>query len=86
MKIAIATDDGRTISPHFGQAKKFVVITIGDGLIIFRETLANHQDSKRDGLDSQHKLRDDTCGEGFGRQSVGHLENLQECFVSLVPK
>jgi hypothetical protein len=89
MKIAIATDDGRTISPHFGEAKKYIVITIEDGFIILWETLAkaNHQDSKRDGLDGQHRRRDDICGEGFGRQSVDNhkliFETINDCQVVL---
>jgi len=37
MKIAIATDDGRTVSTHFGRARSYAVLTVEDGAIVGRE-------------------------------------------------
>lgn len=37
IKIAAASDDGQTISPHFGRAAFYVVLTIEDDKIIGRE-------------------------------------------------
>ena len=37
MKVAVITDDGKTISRHFGRAPYYVVLTIEDGQIIHRE-------------------------------------------------
>ena len=37
MKIAIATDDGSTISAHFGRASHYLVVTIEQGKIVERE-------------------------------------------------
>lgn len=37
MKIAAITDDGRTISQHFGRARYYVVATVEDGQIVARE-------------------------------------------------
>jgi predicted Fe-Mo cluster-binding NifX family protein len=37
MKIAIATDDGKSISAHFGRASHYLVVTIEQGKIINRE-------------------------------------------------
>ena len=37
MKIAIATDDGQTISAHFGRARAYAVLTVRDGVVIERE-------------------------------------------------
>jgi predicted Fe-Mo cluster-binding NifX family protein len=37
MKIAVVTDDGVKISPHFGRAPYYVVITIEDGNVVARE-------------------------------------------------
>jgi len=37
MKIAIVTDDERTISQHFGRAPYYLVVTIEDGQIVKRE-------------------------------------------------
>jgi len=39
-KIAIATEDGVTVSAHFGRAPNFEVLTIEDGQIIARERRA----------------------------------------------
>ena len=37
MKIAVATDDGTTISQHFGRALSYTVITVEDGQIANKE-------------------------------------------------
>ena len=37
MKIALITDDGKTISQHFGRSNYYVVLTIEGGTIIGRE-------------------------------------------------
>ncbi|NJP05798.1 MAG: hypothetical protein HC837_09355 [Chloroflexaceae bacterium] len=37
MKIAAVTDNGTTISSHFGRAKQFVIITVEDGQIVNQE-------------------------------------------------
>jgi predicted Fe-Mo cluster-binding NifX family protein len=37
IKIAAVSDDGQTISQHFGRAEFYVVLTIEDGKIIARE-------------------------------------------------
>jgi predicted Fe-Mo cluster-binding NifX family protein len=38
MKIALITDDGKTISQHFGRAAYYLVVTIDEGKVIDRET------------------------------------------------
>lgn len=37
MKIAFVTDDGKTISQHFGRAAYYLVVTIEDGKVVHRE-------------------------------------------------
>ncbi|MDI9547016.1 MAG: NifB/NifX family molybdenum-iron cluster-binding protein [Chloroflexota bacterium] len=37
MKIAAVTDDGKTISAHFGRARAYVVVTVEDGKATERE-------------------------------------------------
>lgn len=37
MKIACITDDGRTISAHFGRAPHYAVLTVEEGRVIARE-------------------------------------------------
>ena len=38
MKIAVVTDDEKTISAHFGRAQYYVVLTVKDGKVIEQET------------------------------------------------
>ena len=38
MKIAAISDDGTTISQHFGRAQLYVVVTVEDGKIVSKET------------------------------------------------
>lgn len=40
MKIAAITEDGTTISQHFGRAPLYLVLTVEDGKILGRETRA----------------------------------------------
>jgi len=37
MKIAVISDDGKTISRHFGRAPYYLVLTVEDGKIVARE-------------------------------------------------
>ena len=37
IKVAFVTDDGNTISAHFGRARFYEVVTIEDGKVTFRE-------------------------------------------------
>ena len=38
MKIAVITDDGKTISQHFGRAPIYVVVRVEEGKVVSRET------------------------------------------------
>jgi predicted Fe-Mo cluster-binding NifX family protein len=55
VKIAIVTDDGRSVSPHFGRAGSYLVFTVADGAVVAREMrpkAAPHRDGERfDGSD-----------------------------------
>jgi predicted Fe-Mo cluster-binding NifX family protein len=37
MRIALATEDGTTISAHFGRAPKYLVVTVRQGQVVGRE-------------------------------------------------
>jgi len=72
MKIAVITDDERTISQHFGRAPYFVVVTVEDGKIVGRE--------RRDKLGHAHLANEPHSEElgqphGFGPQA--HNRHLQ---------
>ncbi len=51
MKIAAVTDDGLTISAHFGRAIKYAVITVEDGRVTAEELRdkVGHRDFQGDG-------------------------------------
>jgi len=82
MKIAVITEDGTTISQHFGRAPLYVVVTVEDGKIVSKETrnktghhtfAAHHPDS----------TPDEKHGYGAGSQ-VRHAsmaETISDCQV-----
>jgi predicted Fe-Mo cluster-binding NifX family protein len=68
MRIAAVTDDGVTISPHFGRARYFEVLTIENGAISKRERRekAGHETFEKS---EQHHHRH---GEGSEQDQEGH--------------
>ena len=65
MKIAAVTNNGKTISTHFGQASHYVVVTVEDGKVTAREMREKmgHQDFIREG---------ESEGEGGHGHGRGH--------------
>jgi predicted Fe-Mo cluster-binding NifX family protein len=76
MKIAAITEDGSTISQHFGRAPLYVVVTVEDGKIVSKETLnkaghhtfAAHHDAplapgERHGYDAGSQMRHASMAE-----------------------
>lgn len=59
MRVAVITDDGQTISQHFGRAPYYLVATVEEGKITQREM--------RDKLGHQH-----FAAEGHGHEEEGH--------------
>lgn len=81
MKIAAVTDDGVTISQHFGRATKYVVVTIESGSEVNRELRdkLGHQDLQKEGQKGQHHEHDER-GRGFGHHSA---EKHQRMFATI---
>jgi predicted Fe-Mo cluster-binding NifX family protein len=68
MKIAAVTDDGQTISAHFGRAYYYLVITVEDGQATgreMREKAGHHQFHQEHDHDHSHR-HEDARGHGFG--------------------
>ena len=63
MKIAAVSEDGVTISQHFGRAPFYVVVTVEDGKIVARE--------KRDKMGHNH-FSGETHEESHGEDPRGH--------------
>jgi predicted Fe-Mo cluster-binding NifX family protein len=64
MKIAAVSDDGTTISQHFGRAPFYVVVTIDDGKIVTRE--------KRDKMGHAQFANEPHAHETHGADARGH--------------
>ncbi len=84
MKIAIVSDDGQTISKHFGRAENYVVVSLEEEHIVERKSLP------KQGLchsSHRHEGRQGTRGRGFGRRAEhSHdlmFENIRDCDVVL---
>jgi predicted Fe-Mo cluster-binding NifX family protein len=65
MKIAAITDDGKTISQHFGRAPQYLVVTVEDGKISARELRDKLSHAQLKGEDhDQHE--EDGAPHGLG--------------------
>ncbi|MCU0486504.1 MAG: NifB/NifX family molybdenum-iron cluster-binding protein [Anaerolineales bacterium] len=73
MKIAAITDDGVTISQHFGRAAYYLVTTIEDGQMVDREL--------REKLGHAHFINqphpEEQPGQPHGMDTVSHNKHLQ---------
>jgi len=65
MKIAIVTDDERTISRHFGRAEKYIIFSVEQGRLTGSEVLAKPSHC----VSGQGKHQHGENGKGFGHQS-----------------
>jgi predicted Fe-Mo cluster-binding NifX family protein len=73
MNIAAITDDGKTISQHFGRAPYYLVVTIENGKIVGREL--------RDKLGHNHFANQshgpDQPGQPHGMGAASHNKHIQ---------
>ena len=86
MKIAIVSDDGQTISRHFGRAEKYIVVSYEQERIIERKSLPKLGFCQSSQLhQGRHEHRSDPRGRGFGHRSkVSHeqmFENIRDCDI-----
>jgi predicted Fe-Mo cluster-binding NifX family protein len=73
MKLAFSTDDGKTISRHFGRATHYLVIELVDGKIAaqeLRQKPGHNQFLQEGGHDHQHDDHDhEHAGHGYGKRA-----------------
>lgn len=95
MKIAVITDNGETISAHFGRARHFLVFDAAAGKIVGHElrdkaghddfTAHEHGQGHHD--HHEHHGRHDPRGHGFGhgsgRRHARMLAAIEDCNVLL---
>lgn len=92
MKIAVVTEDGQTISMHFGRAPYYLVFTVEDGAIVAQEQRdkANHQHVAGEPHDPSHEHSHEHGAQrhGFGPQSDDMhnrmIEAVTDCEAVLV--
>jgi predicted Fe-Mo cluster-binding NifX family protein len=76
MKIAAVSDDGVTLSAHFGRAPLFVVVTVEDGRIVSQEI--------REKFTSPHSREQRGLGQGMGRHLGGSCGASQSRHARMV--
>jgi predicted Fe-Mo cluster-binding NifX family protein len=81
MKIAVVTDDEKTISTHFGQARYYVVLTVKDGEVVEQETRPKVHQSEFAGEHYHHGEDGDV--HGMDRQAQHRharmMETISDC-------
>ncbi len=81
MKVAVITDDGETISQHFGRAPYYLVLMIEQGEVVNREL----RNKVGHGQFGEHHLNGEHHGAGHGSDSASHnrhvsmAEAIQDC-------
>jgi predicted DNA-binding protein (UPF0251 family)/predicted Fe-Mo cluster-binding NifX family protein len=78
MKIAVVTDNEKTISQHFGRARGFVVLTVKDGRVAHRETRL-----RAGGCDGHERAPDHEAGHA-GHNCGALVELINDCGAVLV--
>ncbi len=86
MKIAVVSDDGKTVSQHFGRAPYYVVLTVEDGKVTNKETrdkAGHHTAGGHQGPGQQHGP-----AHGFDAASqathASMMANITDCQVVIV--
>ncbi len=73
MKIAAITDDGKTISQHFGRAPYYLVATVEDGRIVNREL--RNKIGHTQFVNQPHE--EEQPGQPHGMDAASHNKHLQ---------
>ena len=86
MKVAVATDDGKTISRHFGRAPYYLVFTIDDAELVSKEIRI-----KPDGRQFTHRIHQhhsEGSGHGFGTCALTRrtqmIDAIRDCDAIVV--
>jgi predicted Fe-Mo cluster-binding NifX family protein len=82
MKIALITDDGKTISQHFGRAPYYLVVTIDEGKVITREMREKmgHNQFSDHGHEEGHGEHHGINGESHGKHAM-MADTISDCQV-----
>ena len=78
MKIAVVTEDGKTISQHFGRAPLYEVFTIEGGRVVARETREKMGHHGREGHYEGHEGHHGPGGHAHSHHG-GMVSNILDC-------
>ena len=87
MIIAFVTDDGNTISQHFGRAGQYAVYTLEEGKILHREIRekVGHRQFAKEECEPEDHHQDEPRGHGFGRHAEEKhrrmFANIKDCEI-----
>ena len=84
MKIALVSNDGKTISAHFGRARLYVVVTVEDGRVVDREVREKAHHAHGHHHDHRHDPpvgsgRGDGPGGGARPRHQEMIEPIRDC-------
>jgi predicted Fe-Mo cluster-binding NifX family protein len=81
MKIAVITDDGKTISLHFGRAPYYLVATLENGQIVNREMRdkINHAQLQAEGHDHEDEGRKHGYGPAADSRHRRMAASISDC-------
>jgi len=82
MKVGVVTDDGKTISPHFGRAQYYLVYDIQNGTVVNKETRPksshHHRETMQLGSPGESGTNDShASSEGSLHDNM--LSNVRDC-------
>jgi len=83
MKIAFVTDDGVTITQHFGRAGKYLVVEVEEGKEVSRD-LRDRQGQKQNhqaGVENDHIVTRDHEGPAAHSKHVQMMAAIEDCDV-----
>jgi predicted Fe-Mo cluster-binding NifX family protein len=80
MKIAAITEDGTTISQHFGRAPRYAVLTVEDGRVVHRE-LREKLGHSQFHDEHAHEHEDGRGRHGFGQAADDRHSRMSEAIA-----
>ncbi len=77
MKIALITEDGKTVSQHFGRAPYYLVATIEEGKVVSRAMLPKVGHNHFAQAEGEHSHEHHEQHEHHGSDGEGHAKHMQ---------
>jgi len=86
MKIAVISEDGATISQHFGRAPFYVIVTVEDGKVVNKETRDKMGHRSFAGQPHEDTAPGERHGYGAGAEGrhASMAETIADCQVLIV--